>query len=59
MEFDKKVYRRLFEECIREKRIKKSQESFKIKLFLEKAENLLDDGSQKLLTILFFDIYWN
>jgi len=41
MEFDKKAYRKFFEECIREERIKKSQESFKIKLFLEKAENSL------------------
>ncbi|MBI2651040.1 hypothetical protein HYX01_01070 [Candidatus Woesearchaeota archaeon] len=41
MEFDKKMYRRLFEECIKEERIKKSQQSFKIRLFLEKAENSL------------------
>ena len=41
MEFDKTRYNRLFEECIKEGRIKKSQQSFKIKLFLEKAENSL------------------
>src|SRR3989338_4479224 len=41
MEFDKKEYQRMFEEYINEKRIKKSQQSFKIKLFLEKAENSL------------------
>ena len=41
MEFDKRKYKRLFEECVKEKRIKKSQQSFKIKLFLEKAENSL------------------
>ena len=41
MEFDKKEYQKIFEEYIREKRIKKSEQSFKIKLFLEKAENSL------------------
>lgn len=41
MEFDKKEYQKMFEECLKEKRIKKSQQSFKIKLFLEKAENSL------------------
>src|SRR3989338_8107508 len=41
MEFDKKAYKRLFEDCIREKRIRKSDQTFKINLFLEKAENSL------------------
>ncbi len=41
MEFNKKEYQKMFEECIKEKRIKKSNEIFKIKLFLEKAENSL------------------
>ena len=41
MEFDKKKYQQLFEGCIKENRIKKSQQSFKIKLFLQKAENSL------------------
>lgn len=41
MEFDKKEYQGMFEEFIKEKRIKESQQSFKIKLFLEKAENSL------------------
>ena len=41
MEFDKKVYANLFKNCIAENRIKKSQESFKIRLFLQKAENSL------------------
>jgi len=41
MEFDKKIYSGLFKKCIGENRIKKSQEFFKIKLFLEKAENSL------------------
>src|SRR3989344_4028973 len=41
MQFDKKEYQKMFEECLKEKRIKKSQQSFKIKLFLEKAENSL------------------
>lgn len=39
MESDK--YQEMFESCIREKRIKKSNQSFKLKLFLEKAENSL------------------
>jgi len=38
MEFDKKKYRQLFEQCTQEKRIKKSQQSFKVRLFLEKAD---------------------
>lgn len=41
MEFDKKTYTKLFKNFINEKRIKKSQQSFKIKLFLLKAENSL------------------
>ncbi|MBU1198921.1 MAG: hypothetical protein KKF46_05820 [Nanoarchaeota archaeon] len=41
MEFDKEEYKNQFEEFIRDKRIKKSFQSFKIKLFLEKAENSL------------------
>jgi uncharacterized protein (UPF0332 family) len=41
MEFDKKEYQELFEECIKNRRIKKSSQSFKIKLFLDKAENSL------------------
>lgn len=41
MELNKKEYQEMFEECIKEKRIKKSNEIFKIKLFLEKAENSL------------------
>ena len=41
MEFDKAGYKRLFNECIAEKRIIKSSQSFKIKLFVGKAENSL------------------
>ena len=41
MVFDKKAYANLFKNAIPENRIKKSQESFKIKLFLQKAENSL------------------
>jgi uncharacterized protein (UPF0332 family) len=41
MEFDKEEYKTQFEEYIKDKRIKKSSQSFKIKLFLEKAENSL------------------
>ena len=41
MQFDKELYKELFEECIRHKRIKQSREMFKIKLFLHKAENSL------------------
>lgn len=40
-EFDKEEYERLFNEFLKEGRIKKSKEIFKIKLFLEKAENSL------------------
>jgi uncharacterized protein (UPF0332 family) len=41
MEFDKEEYKSQFEACIKNKRIKKSSQSFKIKLFLAKAENSL------------------
>ncbi len=41
MPFDKKVYEQLFKECLTDRRIKKSEESFKIKLFLQKGENSL------------------
>lgn len=41
MVFDKKAYANSFKNCLAEDRIKKSQESFKIKLFLQKAENSL------------------
>ena len=41
MEFDKKMYANTFKTAFAENRIKKSQETFKIKLFLEKAENSL------------------
>ncbi|MFH1915742.1 MAG: HEPN domain-containing protein [Nanoarchaeota archaeon] len=41
MAFDKSAYTNLFKRAIAEHRIKKSQESFKIKLFLQKAENSL------------------
>jgi uncharacterized protein (UPF0332 family) len=41
MGFDKKKYQVMFEGYIQENRIKKSQQSFKIKLFLEKAESSL------------------
>jgi len=40
MEFDKKVYSNLFNNLI-DNGIKKSQDTFKIKLFLQKAENSL------------------
>ena len=39
MEFNKQVYKKQFMELLNEKRIVKSVQSFKIKLFLEKAEN--------------------
>ena len=41
MSFDKKIYGQLFRKYLIERRIKKSQESFKIKLFLQKGENSL------------------
>jgi len=41
MQFDKKTYAKLFTSCLTEKRIKESTEAFKIKLFLDKAENSL------------------
>src|SRR3990170_3221440 len=41
MEFDRKAYANMFRTACAENRIKKSQETFKIKLFLDKAENSL------------------
>lgn len=41
MVFDKKGYANLFKNAVTENRIKKTNESFKVKLFLEKAENSL------------------
>ncbi len=41
MRFDKQVYAEQFEKEIRNGRIKESQQTFKIKLFLQKAENSL------------------
>ena len=41
MEFDRKAYADMFKIALTEKKIKKSQETFKIKLFLKKAENSL------------------
>ena len=41
MEFNKQEYKKQFTELLNEKRIVKSNQSFKIKLFLEKAENSL------------------
>ena len=41
MDFSKEEYQALFKEYIKSKRIKKSIQFFKIKLFLEKAENSL------------------
>ncbi len=41
MEFNRKAYANLFERALAENRIKESQEVFKIKLFLTKAENSL------------------
>ena len=41
MEFDKDEYKAQFEECVKNRRIKKSSQSFKISLFLKKAENSL------------------
>jgi len=41
MEFDKEGYKTQFEKFVKDKRIKKSYQSFKINLFLAKAENSL------------------
>ncbi len=41
MGFDRKAYANMFKTALAENRIKKSQETFKIKLFLTKAENSL------------------
>lgn len=41
MQFDRKTYANLFRGYTKERRIKESQEIFKIRLFLEKAENSL------------------
>ena len=41
MQFDKEAYQKQFSEYLKEDRIKKSNQLFKIKLFLERAENSL------------------
>jgi len=41
MQFDKRLYAHLFNQCKGEERIKESKEAFKIKLFLKKGENSL------------------
>jgi len=41
MQFNKEQYKEMFNECLKDNRIKKSNQYFKIKLFLEKAENSL------------------
>ncbi|MDP3639910.1 MAG: HEPN domain-containing protein [Nanoarchaeota archaeon] len=41
MQFDKNQYQQLFKDFVKQKRIKGSQEFFKMKLFLQKAENSL------------------
>lgn len=41
MQSDKKTYACLFRDCMKERRIRASQQIFKIKLFLEKSENSL------------------
>jgi len=41
MEFDKKAYKQEFEDALAEGTIRKSNESFKVKLFLKKGENSL------------------
>ena len=41
MFFDKELYKKLFDENVKEGNIKESNKTFKIKLFLQKAENSL------------------
>ncbi|HLC89111.1 MAG TPA: HEPN domain-containing protein [Candidatus Nanoarchaeia archaeon] len=41
MQFDKDQYKQVFDNYVKQKRIKESQDFFKIKLFLQKAENSL------------------
>lgn len=41
MSFDKEKYKELFNDFLKDNRIKESNQTFKIKLFLEKAENSL------------------
>lgn len=41
MEFDRKAYSKMFHSALALNRIKKSQDAFKVKLFLGKAENSL------------------
>ena len=41
MQFDRKVYANMFKKAVVEDRIKKSQNAFKIRLFMEKAKNSL------------------
>jgi hypothetical protein len=42
VQFDKKAYANLFKNGLAEKRIRKSQETFKINLFLQKSETVWD-----------------
>ena len=39
MQFDKARYAEMFQECLNDKSIKRSQATFKVKLFMQKAEN--------------------
>jgi uncharacterized protein (UPF0332 family) len=41
VEFDRALYNSSFEECLKEKRVVKSANAFKVRLFLDKAENSL------------------
>lgn len=65
MQFNKDEYKEMFEECVKEKTIKKSNQTFKIKLFMQKAENSLSiakhhkeiDPSKDMPKKLYWD-YW-
>ena len=66
MQFDKKRYAELFENLVEENRIKESREIFKIKLFLQKAENSIqiakhvkDKNKPKYLYICTYHTYLN
>jgi uncharacterized protein (UPF0332 family) len=63
MEFNKEEYKQIFNQFIKDKRIKKSSDIFKIRLFLKKAESSLQIAEHNRKYIPSKDepekLYWN
>jgi uncharacterized protein (UPF0332 family) len=63
MEFNKEEYKKIFDKFVKDKRIKKSSDIFKIKLFLAKAEYSLQTAEHNKKYIPSKDepekLYWN